>query len=90
MGTDRRRQARPSHRPPNQAGGDSAVHSGVPHDRFVRWPPSGLERREKLEQLRAIENGMRVDAAAIARAPLGVDTPDDLARVRALTEAAVR
>ena len=55
-------------------------------DRFVRLPPSLLEQREKLEQLRAIEAGLRIAAAAIARAPLGVDTPDDLARIRAELE----
>ena len=53
-------------------------------ERFVALPPSGLEQREKLEQLRAIEAGMRVGAARIAHAPFGVDTPADLARVRAL------
>jgi 3-deoxy-manno-octulosonate cytidylyltransferase (CMP-KDO synthetase) len=50
--------------------------------RFVALPPSGLERREKLEQLRALEAGMRVDAIAVADVPLGVDTPEDLARAR--------
>jgi 3-deoxy-manno-octulosonate cytidylyltransferase (CMP-KDO synthetase) len=50
--------------------------------RFVALPPSGLERREKLEQLRALEAGMRIDAVAVDAVPLGVDTPDDLARAR--------
>jgi 3-deoxy-manno-octulosonate cytidylyltransferase (CMP-KDO synthetase) len=53
-------------------------------ERFVRLPPSPLERREQLEQLRAIEAGMRVDVAIVDRAPLGVDTPEDLARARAM------
>lgn len=53
-------------------------------DRFVALPPSPLEVREKLEQLRAIEAGLRIGAARIAAAPPGVDTPDDLARVRAM------
>ncbi len=53
-------------------------------ERFVALPPSGLERREKLEQLRAIEAGLRIGAARIDRAPFGVDTPADLARVRTL------
>ena len=57
-------------------------------DRFTSLPPSGLERREKLEQLRAIEAGLRIGAARIARAPFGVDTPDDLARARRLFDAA--
>ncbi len=50
--------------------------------RFVALPPSPLERREKLEQLRAIEAGMRVDAQAVEDVPLGVDTPEDLERAR--------
>jgi 3-deoxy-manno-octulosonate cytidylyltransferase (CMP-KDO synthetase) len=50
--------------------------------RFVALPPSGLERREKLEQLRALEAGMRVDAVAVNAVPLGVDTPEDLERAR--------
>ena len=51
-------------------------------DRFVGAPPSPLERREKLEQLRALEAGMRIGAARIARAPFGVDTREDLDRAR--------
>jgi 3-deoxy-manno-octulosonate cytidylyltransferase (CMP-KDO synthetase) len=50
--------------------------------RFVALPPSPLERRERLEQLRALEAGMRIDIALIDVAPLGVDTPDDLRRAR--------
>jgi 3-deoxy-manno-octulosonate cytidylyltransferase (CMP-KDO synthetase) len=50
--------------------------------RFVALPPSPLERREKLEQLRALEAGMRMGAARVATAPFGVDTPEDLARAR--------
>jgi 3-deoxy-manno-octulosonate cytidylyltransferase (CMP-KDO synthetase) len=52
--------------------------------RFVSLPPSGLEIRERLEQLRALEAGMRIDVTLIAGVPLGVDTPADLARARAL------
>lgn len=52
--------------------------------RFVRLPPGLLERRERLEQLRALEAGMRIDAALVDTVPLGVDTPADLARARAL------
>ncbi|MBO0663204.1 3-deoxy-manno-octulosonate cytidylyltransferase [Jiella sp. MQZ9-1] len=51
-------------------------------ERFVRLAPSVLERREKLEQLRALENGMRIDAEIVDTVPLGVDGPDDLARAR--------
>jgi len=53
-------------------------------ERFVRLPPSPLERREKLEQLRALEAGMRIDVAIVDTVPLGVDTPADLARARAV------
>jgi 3-deoxy-manno-octulosonate cytidylyltransferase (CMP-KDO synthetase) len=52
--------------------------------RFVALPPSGLETREKLEQLRALEAGMRIDAIAVDDVPLGVDTPEDLQRAREL------
>jgi 3-deoxy-manno-octulosonate cytidylyltransferase (CMP-KDO synthetase) len=52
--------------------------------RFVAAPPSPLERREKLEQLRALEAGMRVDIALVETAPLGVDAPEDLERARAM------
>jgi 3-deoxy-manno-octulosonate cytidylyltransferase (CMP-KDO synthetase) len=50
--------------------------------RFVAAPPSPLERREKLEQLRALEAGMRIDVALVDTAPLGVDAPEDLERAR--------
>ncbi|MGG5821760.1 3-deoxy-manno-octulosonate cytidylyltransferase [Falsiroseomonas sp. HW251] len=50
--------------------------------RFVALPPSGLEKREKLEQLRAIEAGMRIEAVAVDAVPLGVDTLEDLERAR--------
>jgi 3-deoxy-manno-octulosonate cytidylyltransferase (CMP-KDO synthetase) len=53
-------------------------------ERFVKLPPSALERREKLEQLRALEAGMRIDVAIVDTVPLGVDTPADLARARAV------
>jgi 3-deoxy-manno-octulosonate cytidylyltransferase (CMP-KDO synthetase) len=51
--------------------------------RFVSLPPSPLELREKLEQLRALEDGMRIDARIIGHVPRGVDTQDDLVRARA-------
>jgi 3-deoxy-manno-octulosonate cytidylyltransferase (CMP-KDO synthetase) len=50
--------------------------------RFVALPQSNLERREKLEQLRALEAGMRIDIAIVDTPPLGVDTPQDLERAR--------
>jgi len=52
--------------------------------RFVALPPSPLEKRERLEQLRALEAGMRIDIALVETAPLGVDTPADLERARAM------
>ena len=52
--------------------------------RFVALPASPLEKREKLEQLRALEAGMRIDVALVDTVPLGVDTPADLDRARAL------
>ncbi|MBR9972366.1 3-deoxy-manno-octulosonate cytidylyltransferase [Magnetospirillum sulfuroxidans] len=52
--------------------------------RFVGLRQGVLEQREKLEQLRALENGMRIDAALVDTVPLGVDTPADLDRARAL------
>jgi 3-deoxy-manno-octulosonate cytidylyltransferase (CMP-KDO synthetase) len=50
--------------------------------RFVKLPPSPLERRERLEQLRALEAGLRIDAVRVDSIPYGVDTPADLARAR--------
>ena len=52
--------------------------------RFVSLPPSPLEVREKLEQLRALEAGMRIGAARVAAAPFGVDTQADLDHARRL------
>jgi 3-deoxy-manno-octulosonate cytidylyltransferase (CMP-KDO synthetase) len=53
-------------------------------DRFIALPPSPLELREKLEQLRALEAGMRIEAVSVDDVPLGVDTPADLERARDL------
>jgi len=53
-------------------------------ERFVALPQGVLEQREKLEQLRALENGMRIDVARVDTVPLGVDTPADLERAKAL------
>lgn len=55
--------------------------------RFVAAPPSPLERREKLEQLRALELGMHIRADAIADFPKGVDSPPDLEAARRLLAA---
>jgi len=53
-------------------------------ERFVALPPGELERRERLEQLRALEAGMRIDAALIDGVPLEVNTQEDLERARLL------
>ena len=53
-------------------------------ERFVSLKPSVLELRERLEQLRALEAGMRIDAEIVHSVPLGVDTPEDLERARAM------
>ncbi|MCO4053802.1 MAG: 3-deoxy-manno-octulosonate cytidylyltransferase [Bosea sp.] len=53
-------------------------------ERFVSLPQSPLELREKLEQLRALEDGMRIDVRIIDHVPRGVDTPADLDRARAI------
>ncbi|MBM3522799.1 MAG: 3-deoxy-manno-octulosonate cytidylyltransferase [Alphaproteobacteria bacterium] len=53
-------------------------------ERFVKLPPSPLERQERLEQLRALEADMRIDIAIVDAVPLGVDTLEDLERARAL------
>jgi len=52
--------------------------------RFIALPPSPLERREKLEQLRALEANMSIAVARVDSAPLSVDTPADLERARRL------
>jgi 3-deoxy-manno-octulosonate cytidylyltransferase (CMP-KDO synthetase) len=51
-------------------------------ERFVALPPSPLERQEKLEQLRALEAGMRIDVTIVDTVPRGVDTPADLETTR--------
>lgn len=56
-------------------------------DRFVSMSPTVLEQREKLEQLRALEHGMRIDVALVETVPLGVDTQADLDRARAMLTA---
>jgi 3-deoxy-manno-octulosonate cytidylyltransferase (CMP-KDO synthetase) len=55
-------------------------------ERFVSLPPSPLEQREKLEQLRALEAGMRIDVAVVDSVPLGVDTEEELRAARALLQ----
>lgn len=54
--------------------------------RFVALPPTALEFQERLEQLRALEDGMMIGVKLVDRVPIGVDSPDDLARARALFE----
>ncbi len=55
--------------------------------RFVSLSPSALEKREKLEQLRALEHNMRIDVAIVDTVPLGVDTPEDLKKAEQLMAA---
>jgi 3-deoxy-manno-octulosonate cytidylyltransferase (CMP-KDO synthetase) len=56
-------------------------------ERFVALPPSVLERREKLEQLRALEAGMTIHAEIVDTVPLGVDTPRELEQARQIIAA---
>ncbi|MBX4910739.1 MULTISPECIES: 3-deoxy-manno-octulosonate cytidylyltransferase [Rhizobium] len=56
-------------------------------ERFVSLGPSTLEKRESLEQLRALEAGMRIDAEIVDTVPLGVDTPADLEKARRILSA---
>ena len=53
-------------------------------ERFVKLPPSESEKRERLEQLRALDAGMRIDVAIVKGVPLGVDTPEELEKARQL------
>ncbi|MEJ2625994.1 MAG: 3-deoxy-manno-octulosonate cytidylyltransferase [Pseudolabrys sp.] len=53
-------------------------------ERFVKLPPSENEKRERLEQLRALDAGMRIDVAIVKGVPLGVDTPEELEKARQL------
>lgn len=53
-------------------------------ERFVKLPHSAGEQRERLEQLRALDNGMRIDVMMVKSVPLGVDTPEDLEKARKL------
>ena len=55
--------------------------------KFVSLGPSVLEKRESLEQLRALEAGMRIDVEIVDSVPLGVDTPADLEKARAILSA---
>ena len=51
-------------------------------ERFVSLPPSANEQSRKLEQMRAMDNGMRIDVAIVDTVPLGVDTPETLEKAR--------
>jgi 3-deoxy-manno-octulosonate cytidylyltransferase (CMP-KDO synthetase) len=56
---------------------------------FAKWPPSDLERTESLEQLRALEHGVKIKAIEASTASIGVDTIEDFERVRVIVEEAV-
>jgi 3-deoxy-manno-octulosonate cytidylyltransferase (CMP-KDO synthetase) len=58
--------------------------------RFVRLPPSANEQRERLEQLRALDAGMRIDISIVDSVPLGVDTAADMEKARAILASAIR
>ncbi len=58
------------------------VYTRAALDRFVALPPSPLEQRERLEQLRALENGMTIQCSLVDSVPLGVDTQADLEAAR--------
>jgi 3-deoxy-manno-octulosonate cytidylyltransferase (CMP-KDO synthetase) len=77
------RAAAPSGDGPIQRHVGIYVYRRAALDRFVAAPPSPLEVREKLEQLRALEMGLRIDAASVADFPKGVDSPKDLEAARA-------
>ncbi len=55
-------------------------------ERFATLKPSPLEKRERLEQLRALENDITIGVSVVYSVPFGVDTPEDLARARAIIE----
>jgi len=55
-------------------------------EKFIALPPSPLEQREKLEQLRALEAGFTINAAIVDTVPVGVDTPEDLANAEAVLQ----
>jgi 3-deoxy-manno-octulosonate cytidylyltransferase (CMP-KDO synthetase) len=57
-------------------------------EKFVKLGPSTLEKRESLEQLRALEAGMRIDVEIVDTVPLGVDTPADLEKARRILSGA--
>ena len=78
--------------PSGSGGGPLWHHIGVyayrraALEKFVALPESPLENLEKLEQLRALEAGLRIGVARVAFAPFGVDTPADLEHVRKTLE----
>jgi 3-deoxy-manno-octulosonate cytidylyltransferase (CMP-KDO synthetase) len=77
-------------REPAQGAGPHYHHIGLyayrraALEQFVHLPPSANEQRDKLEQLRAMDAGMRIDVEIVAAVPLGVDTPEDLEQARTL------
>jgi 3-deoxy-manno-octulosonate cytidylyltransferase (CMP-KDO synthetase) len=56
---------------------------------FASWPQSSLERAESLEQLRALEYGVKIKAIEASAGSIGVDTPEDLQRVREMVSSSV-
>ena len=79
------RHAIPFHREPAEKSPTYYHHLGIYGYRrdflleFAAWPPTPLERSEKLEQLRALEHGIRIDTITIPTAATGIDTPEQYA-----------
>ncbi len=84
MAEDFVRELAPEHAPPHFHHVGIYAYRRDALERFVRLPPSPREQERRLEQLRALDAGMRIAVARIAKAPHGVDTPADLERVRRL------
>ncbi len=82
MAEDFVRELAPHHAPPHFHHVGIYAYRRDALERFVHLPPSPRERERRLEQLRALDNDMTIAVARIARAPHGVDTPDDLERAR--------
>ena len=82
MAEDFVRELRPEHAPPHFHHVGIYAYRREALERFVQLPPSPREQERRLEQLRALDNGMSIAVARIERAPHGVDTPEDLERAR--------
>jgi 3-deoxy-manno-octulosonate cytidylyltransferase (CMP-KDO synthetase) len=84
---DFQRELEPGHEPPYWHHIGVYAYRRESLDRFVSLPVSALEAERKLEQMRALENGMRIAVVRVDAVPLGVDTPADLETARRLLKA---